>query len=79
MGVRRSAEGVRNTQANVAWDENQYDDRSEVTNYIWHNYPACSQNRIALPTEKSTRTARRSQDSDANQDRARGNCGIQCH
>src|SRR5262249_34923059 len=37
---RLGAPSVRKTQANVAWDKNQYDDRSEVASYIWHNYPA---------------------------------------
>ncbi len=33
----------------MAWDKNQYDDRSEVASYIWHNYPALfsEQDRLA--------------------------------
>jgi hypothetical protein len=46
---RLGAPSVRKTQANVAWDKNQYDDRSEVASYIWHNYPALfsEQDRLA--------------------------------
>ena len=33
----------------MAWDQNQYDDRSEVASYIWHNYRALfsEQDRLA--------------------------------
>jgi hypothetical protein len=46
---RLGAPSVRKTQANVAWDKNQYDDRSEVASHIWHNYPALfsEQDRLA--------------------------------